>query len=61
MNPQYFAYICERVQKVTEAVYRVTDLLADQEPLKWDIREKAVAVFSGLASLKKEERIREEN
>lgn len=47
---EYIAYLCDRVEKVTNAVYKVTELLPDREPLKWEIREKAVSVFSSLIS-----------
>lgn len=50
---EYFelvAYLSDRIQKATNAVYRVTDLLPDKEPLKWTMREKAVSAFSGLVS-----------
>jgi hypothetical protein len=46
MQEEYFSYICDRIQKITEAVYRVTDLLSDKEPLKWEIREKSVEIFT---------------
>ncbi len=51
-NNEHLAYIFERAKKVTEALYRVTDLLSDKEPLKWEIREKAVFVFNNLISTK---------
>ena len=47
---EYIAYLCDRIQKVTNAAYRVTDLLSDKEPLKWAMREKAVSIFSNLIS-----------
>lgn len=46
MNEEYLSCICNRIQKTTEAVYRVTDLLPDKEPLKWQIREKSVEIFT---------------
>lgn len=51
-NSEQLAYIFERAKKVTEALYRVTDLLSDKEPLKWETREKAVAVFNNLITTK---------
>ncbi|MBU1179124.1 DeoR family transcriptional regulator [Patescibacteria group bacterium] len=51
MNNQ-LAYICDRIQKITEAVYRVTELLSDKEPIKWATREKSFLIFSILVSLK---------
>jgi len=52
MSNNQFAYICDRIQKITEAVYRVTELLQDKEPMKWVIREKSVSIFETLVSLK---------
>ncbi len=34
--------LCDRIQKITEALYRVTDLLSDKEPLKWQLRDSAI-------------------
>jgi len=52
MNDQYLAYISDRVQKITEALYRVTGLLHDKEPLKWETRDKAICIFNKLISLR---------
>jgi hypothetical protein len=52
MNPQYTAYLSNKVQRITAAVYRVSDLLPDKEPLKWQIREKAVFILSNFISFK---------
>ncbi len=47
---EYIAYLCDKVQRITQAVYRVTDILSDKEPLKWEMREKAVSLFTALTS-----------
>lgn len=52
MDNQRLAYLCDRLQKITEAVYRVTDLFSDKEPLKWELREKAISIFTKTISLK---------
>lgn len=44
-------YITNRIKKLTEAVYRVTDLYPDQEPLKWALRENAVYLYNNLMSI----------
>ena len=49
---EYLAYLCDRVQKITRAIYRVTDIMSDEEPLKWEIRRKAVNVFTAFTSLR---------
>lgn len=40
--------IMDKVQKLTGALYRVTDLLSDKEPLKWTIRNKAVFIYENI-------------
>lgn len=47
---QNLAYLCDRIQKITEAVYRVTDLLHEKEPVKWEIRKRALSIFTELTS-----------
>lgn len=44
-------YITDRTKKLTEALYRVTDLYPDQEPLKWALRENAVYLYNNLMSI----------
>lgn len=48
---QVYAYIIDRIKKLTEALYRVSDLYADQEPLKWLLRENAVNIYNKLVSV----------
>ncbi|MFH1978997.1 MAG: DeoR family transcriptional regulator [Patescibacteria group bacterium] len=55
MSSQYLAYINDRIQRTTKALYRVTDLLSDKEPLKWEMRKKATGVFSLFISLQDED------
>jgi hypothetical protein len=43
--------ILDKVQKLTNALYRVTDLLSDREPLKWALRNKAIKIYNNLLSL----------
>jgi len=49
---EYLAYLCSRIQRATEAVYRVTDLFSDKEPMKWKMREESTFVFTHLAVMK---------
>ncbi|MBI5045734.1 MAG: DeoR family transcriptional regulator [Candidatus Niyogibacteria bacterium] len=44
-------YIQVKVGKITEALYRVTDLFPDEEPLKWLLREQGVKIFNNLQAL----------
>jgi len=47
-----YGHIMDRVQKLTSALYRVTDLLSDKEPLKWTLRDSAVGLHNALVSVK---------
>ncbi len=47
-----YNYITDKVQKITSALYRVTDLLSDKEPLKWTLRDKAIGLHDNLVSVK---------
>ncbi|MBI2628126.1 MAG: DeoR family transcriptional regulator [Candidatus Niyogibacteria bacterium] len=49
MDPRQ--YIQERTQKITEALYRVTDLFSDKEPIKWLLRKKGIDIFNCLSFL----------
>jgi hypothetical protein len=52
---EFLVYLLNHAQKITEAVYRVTDLLSDREPLKWELRERALTVFMEISRLKEGE------
>lgn len=43
--------LMDKVQRLTGALYRVTDLLSDKEPLKWSLREKAVLLMNNMMSV----------
>lgn len=47
----HIAYLCERAQKITEALYRVTDLFSDQEPLKWLLRKEGIEVLDSILKI----------
>ncbi len=49
-------YIMDRVKKLTGALYRITDLLSDREPLKWTLRNKAMNIYDNLMSVMLSER-----
>ncbi len=53
--------LCDRIQKITEALYRVTDLLSDKEPLKWQLRDSAIELFDFLMVAENKELIGAEN
>ncbi len=48
----YLEHIYERSQKLTEALYRVTDLFSDSEPLKWLLRRDGLGIFESLLKIK---------
>ncbi|RJQ32434.1 hypothetical protein C4572_00840 [Candidatus Parcubacteria bacterium] len=48
-----FDHITDRTQKLTAALYRVTDLLSDKEPLKWTLRDKALVIHDNLVIIRK--------
>ncbi len=43
----------EHAKKITEALYRVTNLFPDKEPLKWQLRNNAVEIFDLILSVSK--------
>ncbi len=45
----------DKVQKLTEALYRVTELFPDKEPLKWQLRNNAVEILDFLLSIENKE------
>lgn len=47
-----YGHITDKVQNITAALYRVTDLLSDKEPLKWTLRDKAVVLYNNLMSIR---------
>ena len=47
-----FKDLTDKCSKITEALYRVTDLMPEQEPLKWSLRERAMGIFSKITELK---------
>jgi hypothetical protein len=43
--------ITDKVKKLTEALYRVTDLYPDREPLKWALRETSLDIYTNTMSI----------
>ncbi|MBU3926020.1 DeoR family transcriptional regulator [Patescibacteria group bacterium] len=48
---QVHNYAMDRIKKLTEAVYRVSNLYPDQEPLKWTLRENAIQLYNRIMSI----------
>ena len=52
----------DRVQRAVAALYRVTDMFSDNEPMKWKLRNDAVELMDSIVSISnKEEQIFSEN
>lgn len=49
----------ERVLKITEALYRTTDILFDGEPLKWSLRTTALDIMNIVSNLNSAGQMRE--
>ncbi len=47
--------LAERVKKISEALYRVTELYSDKEPLKWQMRTTGLELFNFLTSNEEKE------
>src|SRR3989304_9849874 len=47
-----YSYITDRIQKLTAALYRVTDLLSNKKPLKGTLRDKALNLYDDLVTVK---------
>ncbi len=47
-----YGQITDKIQRLTGALYRVTDLLSDKEPLKWALRDKAMVLYNNLMSIR---------
>lgn len=41
-------YLSLKVQKLTQAIYLVTSLITDNEPIKWRLREEALDILSDM-------------
>lgn len=43
---EYLMYVFKKTEKITSALYLVSGLLKDEEPLKWEIRDKGIDLLS---------------
>ncbi len=43
-----FAYIVRKAEKLTTALYLVTDIMSEKEPMKWKTRESGVELLSDI-------------
>jgi hypothetical protein len=47
----HFTYTFKKAEKITAALYLISSLLKDTEPMKWELREKAVSMISSSIAL----------
>lgn len=47
-TPQGYGYIVRKAEKLTTALYLVTDILSEKEPMKWRTRETGVDILSDI-------------
>ena len=52
-NDPGYLYIFKKTEKVTAALYLITNLVSDSEPIKWQIRQKSLKILSDILSLKR--------
>jgi hypothetical protein len=48
----YFAFVYKKTEKLTTAVYMVTSLFSDSEPMKWTLRKKSSELLSFILGYK---------
>jgi len=47
-EPMTLSYVSKKSEKLTTALYMVTDIMNDQEPMKWKLREAGVELLSDI-------------
>lgn len=50
-NSQNLSELRAQTMKITEALYRTTDLFSDAEPLKWSLRDSAVKILNTISDI----------
>ena len=45
---QGFGYVVRKSEKLTTALYLITDIMSDKEPIKWKLRESGVDILSDI-------------
>jgi predicted transcriptional regulator len=54
-NDSYLAFVFKKSEKIVAAVYLVSGLIKDNEPIKWDLREKGLSFLRSAISLNSSE------
>lgn len=47
----YLIYVFKKTEKITAALYLVSGLLKDEEPIKWELRDKGIDLLSSSFSI----------
>jgi len=47
-----YGQITDGIQRITAALYRVTDLMSDKEPIKWTLRDTAMHLHDNVMSIR---------
>jgi len=55
-NSEYLKLILTRTEKLTSALYLVSNLISDNEPLKWTARKLGVELIEDISSMEEEAR-----
>ena len=48
---EHFFYVLKKTEKIVTALYLVTNLIKDNDPLKWEIRERCMSLISSTIAL----------
>jgi predicted transcriptional regulator len=48
---EHFFYVLKKTEKIVTALYLVTNLIKDNDPLKWEIRERCMSLISSTVAL----------
>jgi predicted transcriptional regulator len=48
---EHFFYVLKKTEKIVTALYLVTNLVKDNDPLKWEIRERCMSLISSTVAL----------
>ena len=51
VNDGYLLFTFKKIEKIVSALYLVTSLIKDEDPLKWIVREKAVSLLGNATLL----------
>ncbi|MCR4330889.1 MAG: hypothetical protein NUV49_03355, partial [Patescibacteria group bacterium] len=51
-EPDFFSFVVKRTAKLSSALYLVTNLISDTEPIKWKLRERTLSLLSDMTSLR---------